>query len=73
MPLGRQSPSPMPTQNVALTDPQTGLVSVDWFAFFAGIQIGPLKDFANDAAAAAGGVGLNGFYKTGSTVKIRVT
>jgi hypothetical protein len=32
-----------------------------------------VSDYANDAAAAAGGVPLNGVYRTGSVLKIRVT
>jgi hypothetical protein len=33
----------------------------------------PLSDYADDTAAAAGGVPLNGVYRTGSVVKVRVT
>lgn len=32
-----------------------------------------LGDYANDAAAAAGGVAVGGRYRTGSTVKVRVS
>jgi hypothetical protein len=32
-----------------------------------------LGDYADDTAAAAGGVPLNGAYRTGSVLKIRVT
>jgi len=32
-----------------------------------------LEDFANDAAAAAGGIIVGGLYRTGSTVKVRVS
>lgn len=32
-----------------------------------------LQDFADDAAAAAGGISINHLYRTGSTVKVRVT
>jgi hypothetical protein len=31
-----------------------------------------LGDFADDTAAAAGGVRIGGFYRTGSTLKVRV-
>jgi len=34
--------------------------------------IGP-ADFANDAAAATGGVPIGGIYRTGSALKVRVT
>jgi hypothetical protein len=37
------------------------------------IRPAALQDFANDAAAAAGGVEINGFYRTGSIVKVRVS
>lgn len=32
-----------------------------------------LADYADDVAAAAGGVAVGGFYRTGSAVKIRVS
>jgi hypothetical protein len=32
-----------------------------------------LQDFADDTAAAAGGVEIGGLYRTGSTVKVRVS
>jgi hypothetical protein len=32
-----------------------------------------LVEYADDTAAAAGGVQVNGFYRTGSVVKVRVT
>lgn len=35
-------------------------------------MIGPLFNAANDAAAAAGGVPINGLYRNGSVVQIRV-
>lgn len=31
-----------------------------------------LSDFADDAAAAAGGIAINGLYRTASAVKVRV-
>lgn len=34
---------------------------------------GPLSDFADDTAAAGGGIAVGSFYRTGSAVKIRVT
>jgi hypothetical protein len=64
----------IPSPSVQLVDPQSGIVDQFWYDFFAGLAGGtPLKDFASDAAASAGGVPLNGFYRTGSAVKIRVT
>jgi hypothetical protein len=35
--------------------------------------VGPLVAAGNDAAAAAGGVPINGLYRNGSVVQIRVT
>lgn len=32
-----------------------------------------IKEFADDAAAATGGIEIGGVYRTGSTLKIRVT
>lgn len=58
---------------------------VDAFAFWAGrngaadgteiLRLLPsgLSDYADDAAASAGGVPIKGLYRTGSIVKIRVT
>jgi hypothetical protein len=35
------------------------------------ITIAQIRDFADDAAAATGGVTVGGFYRTGSTIKVR--
>lgn len=32
-----------------------------------------LSDYADDTAAAAGGVAVGGFYRTGSAIKVRVS
>jgi len=64
----------IPPQGARLVDPQSGVIDQFWYDFLAGLAGGALlKDFASDAAARAGGVPLNGFYRTGNTVKIRVT
>jgi hypothetical protein len=64
----------IPLAGVRAVDPQSGIVDPYWYDFFASLAGGqPLRDFATDALAAAGGVPLNGFYRTGNTVKIRVT
>jgi hypothetical protein len=64
----------IPDPSVRLTDPQSGIIDQYWYDFLATLAGGqPLKDFATDAAAAAGGIAINGFYRTGNTVKIRVT
>lgn len=37
------------------------------------VDFANLPAFADDAAAAAGGVGVGSLYRTGSVVKVRVT
>lgn len=37
------------------------------------VDFSALQDFADDAAAAAGGVAVGSLYRTGSAVKVRVT
>lgn len=64
----------IPAPSVRLVEPQSGIADQYWYDFFASLAGGqPLKNFANDAAAATGGVPLNGFYRNGSVVQIRVT
>ena len=63
----------VPIPSVAIVDRATGLTTKEWYDYLASLNITNLKDFANDGAAAAGGVALNGLYRTGSAVKIRVT
>jgi len=64
----------IPLAGVRAVDPRSGLLDQYWYDFLASLAGGqPLRDFASDAAAGAGGVPLNGFYRTGNTVKIRVT
>lgn len=64
----------IPPSSVVLVDTKSGIIDSYWYDFLGGLAGGqPLKDFASDAAASAGGVPLNGFYRTGSAVKIRVT
>jgi hypothetical protein len=64
----------IPPPSVPIADVQSGIVNEYWWDFFSVLAGGqPLKDFANDAAAAAGGVPINGFYRNGSVVQIRVT
>ncbi|MHA6769232.1 glycoside hydrolase family protein [Sphingobium ummariense] len=37
------------------------------------LSVAAIGDYANDAAAAAGGIGIGDVYRTGSTLKVRVT
>jgi len=62
-------------------EPIQGNISIPWLSYFsklAGYLLGlPLSgellgDYVNDAAAAAGGVPLYGYYRTASVVKQRV-
>ena len=59
----------------------TGLFSLPWVTYFgqltqylSGLPSSnvPLSNFANDAAAAAGGIPLYGYYRNGSVVMQRV-
>lgn len=49
-------------------------MTVDWYDFLvSATQPELLGDYANDAAAKAGGVPLFGLYRTAAVVKVRVT
>ena len=71
----------VPAPSVPINEQQTGLVNKDWYTYLASLRLTlasrdgstVLRDFADDTAAGAGGVVINGLYRTGSTVKIRVT
>ena len=70
---------PLPGPALRWFDPQTGQampIFRDWCAavdrIMRGAQFGTLVVAANDAAAAAAGVPLNGLYRNGSAVLIRV-
>lgn len=73
--------SPLPQQNAPVLREEGGNVfSLLWRTYLSGLdrmfrtaQFGPLVSAANDAAAAAAGVPINGFYRNGSIVQIRVT
>jgi hypothetical protein len=71
--MGTKPPRAVPSPAVAIIDQQTGLVQKDWYNFFLGLEIGNLADFPTDAAAAVGGVPIHGLYRSGSTVRVRVT
>jgi len=70
---------PLPPPALAWFDPRTGMPTNtfrDWVAamdrIMRGGLVGTLVNAANDAAAAAAGVPLNGLYRNGSAVLIRV-
>jgi hypothetical protein len=71
----------VPNPSVAITDPQTGLMTKDWYTYLASLHLALttvdgstlLQDFVDDAAATAGGIPRGGLYRTGSIIKIRVT
>jgi len=66
----------MPPPGVrVVADPVSGLMNVPWYDFFkalSALQV-TLDDYPNDVQAAAGGVPLYGMYRSGSTVKVRVS
>ncbi len=49
---------------------------INLLAFLGGVSNGPTlassTSYANDAAAAAGGVPVGGFYRNGSVVQVRI-
>jgi hypothetical protein len=68
------APGPLPRPPVAWIDPETGQPTPIFFQFMLALMTpSSLPNFANDAAAAAGGVGVNQFYRNGSVVQVRVT
>lgn len=69
---------PLPDQRVEMFD-ESGTMTPVWRIFWRQLLnaiIDPavaLQDFANDAAAAAGGVQIGHLYRTASAVKVRVS
>ena len=72
---------PLPAANLPLVVQKTGMAEVAWRNYFVSLdnllrmaQFGPLVAAANDAAAAAAGVPVNGFYQdTTGYVRVRLT
>lgn len=71
---------PLPLSNLPWFDPKTGVPTIafsQWAtqldAVLRGGLLGALTSAANDAAAKAAGVPVNGLYRNGSTVMMRVT
>lgn len=48
-----------------------GTAAAPWLGFFSQIRMASLGNYANDAAAAAGGVAVTQFYRNGSVLMIR--
>lgn len=46
---------------------------VNLMLYISGVQLAQSTSYANDAAAAAGGVKIGQFYRDGSVVKVRVS
>ena len=72
----------MKAPNPPIQTPISGLIPLQWRQFFTQLNIflvgspksgEELPSFANDAAAAVGGVPLWGYYRTGSAVKQRIS
>jgi len=64
-----------------IKEPIEGNLSIPWLSYFSNLSVYlgglppngvMLPEYANDAAASAGGIQLYGYYKTGSIVKQRV-
>lgn len=71
---------PLPAQDVPMF--VDGVMTPTWRSFWIGLiavigdlnfTILTLQNFANDAAAAAGGIKIGQLYRNGSVVQIRVT
>ncbi len=69
---------PLPDVTTQMFD-DFGVMDPIWRSFFVRLLTGIidptviLQDFANDAAAAAGGVQIGHLYRTASAVKVRVS
>lgn len=53
-----------------MIDASTGQITL---ATTEGYRIGFLANYADDAAAAAGGILINGIHRSGSALKVRVS
>lgn len=72
--------NPQPPLQAVVAD-SSGAFTLPWIAFFTALRTyltglppngSALPDYLNDAAAAAGGVALYGYYRNGSVVMQRV-
>jgi hypothetical protein len=79
---GATPPNPQPTGITAWTLDGSGLPSSIFLLYMLSLDsvvrsicagnIGPLTNAANDTAAAAAGVQINGLYRNGNAVQIRL-
>lgn len=77
-----QAPQQQPPATTRWIDPATGRPDLSFYQYMSTVDallrllasgtIGPLVNAANDAAAAAAGVKVNGLYRTGNVVQIRL-
>jgi len=71
---------PQPPVNQPVAERGTNVLTTVWRNYlqrldlmFRQAQIGPLANAANDGAAATAGVPINGLYRNGNAVQIRLT
>ncbi len=74
---------PQPRSNAIPIADARGYVTIPWTQYLAALDalarlldgnvLGPLTNAANDAAAAAAGVPINGLYRNGNAVQVRLT
>jgi hypothetical protein len=73
---------PLPDPGLPWSNPATGRPTPPFAEYLQALEliakllnagmVGPLVDAANDAAAAAAGVQINGLYRTANAVQIRL-
>jgi hypothetical protein len=67
---------PLPPVTARWVETPGGTPSLVWRQYLLSVDHAlrsPLLNFANDAAAATGGIQIGQLYQTGGTVKVRVT
>lgn len=64
---------PLPDRTIPIVTDPSGCMAAPWFDYFKTRELVPLVAAANDAAAAVAGVPINGFYRIGNVVQIRLT
>ncbi len=75
-------PQIAPVNSTAGSNQDPGMLSLPWVTYFGRLTSyltglpksgQPLDNYVNDAAAAAGGIPLYGYYRNGSIVMQRIT